>query len=135
MRKQAEFENYRRQSAKDLENARRFAVERLLTDLFPVLDGLAQAVRTYKDTADGEDPLVDGLRRTLRALDAALARHGITKIADSNVPFDSELHQPVSVEESDEVTEAVVPEIYVEGYRLGDTVLKPAMVRVIKPQE
>ena len=133
MRKQAELENYRRQVSKDMDNTRRFAVERLLSDLFPVLDGLAQAVRTYKDTPDNENPLVDGLRRTLRALDTALAKHGISKIGEAQVAFDSELHQPLTIDESPDVSEEIVAEVYVEGYRLGDTVLKPAMVRVLKP--
>jgi molecular chaperone GrpE len=134
MRKQAELENYRKLVAKDMDNARRFAVERLLTDLFPALDGLAQALATYKDTADGENPLLDGMRRTARALESALSRHGIEKINEAGVPFDGELHQPINVEDSSEVSEDTVAEVYVEGYRLGGTVLKPAMVKVLKPE-
>jgi molecular chaperone GrpE len=132
-RKEAELRNYRKRAQQDLEDARRFAVEGLLADLFPALDGLAQCARTYKDKVDGEDPLLDGVRRTVRALEGALLKHGVTKIGVADVPFDPSLHQALSVEASDDITEEVVAEVYVEGYRMGDVVLKPAMVRVVKP--
>lgn len=132
-RREAEFRNYRRRVQKDVEDARRFAVEALLADLFPALDGLAQAAASFKDTPDGENPLLDGVRRTVKSLDGAMLKHGIEKIGDAPVPFDGELHQALSVEDSAEVAEPTVVEVFVEGYRLGSTVLKPAMVRVVKP--
>jgi len=132
-RKEAELQNYRKRVYKDLDAARRFAVEALLVDLFPALDGLAQAVRSYADLPEGENPLLDGVRRTVKVLESALSKHGIEKINEAPVPFNPELHQALNVEESNEVTSETVAEVYVEGYRLGDTVLKPAMVRVVKP--
>lgn len=134
-RKEAELRNYRKRVQQDLADARRFAVEALLFDLFPALDGLAQAAEEFKDTAEGEDPLLDGLRRTVRSLEAALGKHGIEKINDAPVPFDAQYHQALSVEESANVDEETVVEVYVEGYRLGDQVLKPAVVRVARPLE
>jgi len=134
-RKEAELRNYRKRVQQDLADARRFAVEELLYDLFPALDGLAQAAQTYKDTADGENPLLDGVRRTARALESALSRHGIEKIAETGVPFDAEQHQPLTVDEDEETEQELVVEVYVEGYRLGDKVLKPAQVRVVKPAD
>ena len=133
LRKEAEMQNQRKRHLKDMENARRFAVEALLGDLFPALDGLAQAVQEYSATPESENPLLDGLRSTIRIIDNALGKHGIEKIHEAGVPFDSELHQPLSVEESDSVTEESVGQVFVEGYRLGDTVLKPAMVQVLRP--
>jgi molecular chaperone GrpE len=132
-RKEAELQNYRKRAYKDLDSARRAAVEALLADLFPALDGLAQAVRSYADTPEGESPLVDGVRRTVKVLEAAFSKHGIERINAAPVPFNPELHQALNVEQSDEVTADTVAEVYVDGYRLGDTVLKPAMVRVVKP--
>jgi molecular chaperone GrpE len=117
----------------DIEDARRFAVEGLLESLFPALDGLAQAAAQYKDVPEGENPLLEGVRRTAKVLEAALLKHGIEKIGASGVEFDPEQHQALKVEESDEVATDTVAEVYVEGYRLGHTVLKPAMVRVLKP--
>ena len=132
-RKEAELRNFRKRVEQDLEDARRFAAENLLSDLFPALDGLAQAASTYKDTPDGENPLLDGVRSTVKTLERALLKHGIEKIDAAGVPFDAELHQPLQVETSEDVQEETVVEVYVQGYKLGDVVLKPAMVRVAKP--
>lgn len=133
-RKEAELRNFRKRVEQDLEDARRFAAENLLSDLFPALDGLAQAASTYKDTPDGENPLLDGVRSTVKTLERALLKHGIEKIDAAGVPFDSELHQPLQVETSADVQEDTVAEVYVQGYKLGDVVLKPAMVRVLQPE-
>jgi len=132
-RKEAELRNYRKRNQQDLQDARRFAVEGLLADLFPALDGLAQAAHTYRDKPDGEDPLLDGVRRTVRSLEKALLRHGVEKINEAGVPYDSHLHHALNVEESADVTCETVAEVYVEGFRMGNVVLKPAMVRVVKP--
>jgi len=134
-RREAELQNYRKRVEKDMADARRFAVESLLSDLFPSFDGLAQAIETYKDTPDGDNPLLDGVRRTSRSLESALMKHGIEKINEAPVPFDPELHQALNVEQSNDVDVDTTAEVYVDGYRLGDTVLKPAMVRVVKPEE
>ncbi|MEZ5338514.1 MAG: nucleotide exchange factor GrpE [bacterium] len=133
LRREADIQNMRKRHMKDMETARRNAVESLLGDLFPALDGLAQATAGFSGTADGENPLLDGMRSTMRIIDNAFHRHGITKISESGVPFDSELHQPLSVEDSADVTEETVGQVFVEGYRLGESVLKPAMVQVLRP--
>lgn len=133
-RKEAELRNLRKRQEQDMADARRYAVEALLSDLFPALDGLAQAANTYKDTPPGENALLDGVRSTIRTLERALAKHGIERIEEAGVPFDSNLHQPLQVEENSDVSEETVGEVYVQGYKLGDVVLKPAMVKVVKPE-
>jgi molecular chaperone GrpE len=132
-RKEAELQNFRKRAAKDKEDARRFAVEGLLFDLFPALDGLSQAAHTFKDTPPGENPLLDGVRSTIRSLEEALKKHGIEKISEAGVTFDPNLHQPLTVEEAEDAESEVVAEVYTEGFRYGDKILKPAMVKVIKP--
>jgi len=132
-RKQAELENFRKRAVQDKDDAMRNAVEALLYDLFPALDGLSQAAHAFKDKATGQDPLLDGVRNTIKVLDLAFEKHGIERICEANVPFDSECHQALAVTESADVGVETVSEIYTEGYRLGRRVLKPAMVRVLKP--
>ncbi len=127
------FQNFRKRVSIDVEEGRRFAIEGLLESLFPALDGLALASAQYKATPDGENPLLDGLRRTVKIIENALLKHGIEKINACPAEYNPEIHQALSVEDSPDVTTETVVEIYVEGYRLGDTVLKPAMVRVAKP--
>jgi molecular chaperone GrpE len=133
-RKEADLRNFRKRVQQDLEDARRFAVEGLLIDLFPALDGLAQAAHTYRDKPEGEDALLDGVRRTVKALETALGKHGVEKINTAPAPFDPHRHQALSVENSAEASEDTVAEVYVEGYRMGDVVLKPAMVRLVRPE-
>ena len=132
-RKEAELRNYRKRVVQDMEDARRFAMEGLLADLFPAFDGLAQCAHTYRDKPDGDDALLAGVRRTIRALEGALARRGVQKINETSVPFDARLHHAISIEDSCDVTEETVAEVYSEGFRMGDIVLKPAMVRVVRP--
>lgn len=132
-RKQAEMENFRKRAIQDKADARRNAVEALLYDLFPVLDGLNQAIHTFKDRAQGEDPLLDGVRSSIKVLDSAFCNHGIERISEIGVAFDANLHQPLAVEESNEVDVETVAEIYTVGYRMGERVLKAAMVKVVKP--
>ena len=132
-RKEAEFRNYRAQERQRVEDARHFAVEGILHDLFPVLDGLAQALRSVEGSGRDDDPLLVGLRNTAKALEKALLKHGVEKIDEAGVDFDSELHQPVQVEVSDQVESDKVIEVYVAGYRLHGKVLKPAMVKVLQP--
>lgn len=132
-RKEAELRNFARRVQQEKDDARRFAVEELLADLFPALDGLAQCARTYRDQPDGADPLLDGVRRTVRVLESALLKHGVEKISEAGVPFDPQQHNALAVEESPEATAETVAEVYVEGYRMGNVVLKPAMVKVVRP--
>jgi len=132
-RKEAELRNFARRVQQEKDDARRFAVEELLADLFPALDGLAQCARTYRDQPDGADPLLDGVRRTVRVLESALLKHGVEKISQAGVPFDPQQHNALSVEASPDATTETVAEVYVEGYRMGGIVLKPAMVKVVKP--
>jgi molecular chaperone GrpE len=132
-RKEAELRNYRTRVKQDMEDARRYAIESLLHDLFPVHDALAQALSSFDSVTRGDDPLLDGVRNTAKALEKALLKHGVEKIDSAGVPFDSELHQPVQVETSDQVQTDTVIEVYVAGYRLHGKVLKPAMVKVLQP--
>jgi molecular chaperone GrpE len=132
-RKEAELRNYRSRVKQDMEDARRYAIESLLHDLFPVHDALAQALSSFDNVTRGADPLLDGVRNTAKALEKALLKHGVEKIDEAGVPFDSELHQPVQVEASDQVKEDTVIEVFVAGYKLHGKVLKPAMVKVLQP--
>jgi molecular chaperone GrpE len=132
--KEAELRNYRQRVRQDMDDARRFAVESLLHDLFPAMDALAQALAGFGTVQRGDDPLLDGVRNTAKALEKALTKHGIERIDATGVPFDSEQHQPVQVEASHEVTEDTVGEVYASGFRLGGKVLKPAMVKVLQPE-
>jgi molecular chaperone GrpE len=131
-RKEAELRNALRRGEEDRKAAVSNAIEGLIHDLFPALDALTQAVGAFKGAPEGDNKLVDGVRGTLKLLQKGLSKHGIEVIAESGVPFDGHLHQALQVEDGD-VQEETVAEVYSDGYRIGDRVLKPALVKVVKP--
>jgi len=132
-RKEAELRNALRRGVDEREHAVSNAIEALIHDLFPALDALAQAAGVYPATPEGENKLLDGVRGTLKLMKKGLSKHGIEIIGAVGEPFDGHLHQALQVEEGD-VADEQVAEVYAEGYRIGDRVLKPAMVKVVKPQ-
>jgi molecular chaperone GrpE len=131
-RREAELRNALRRGEDDREVAVQNALEELIADLFPALDALAQAAGAYKDTADGENKLLDGVRATVKLLQKGLSKHGIEQVGTVGEPFDGHLHQALVVEDG-EVERETVTEVYAEGYKMGERVLKPALVKVAKP--
>ncbi|OGK12321.1 MAG: nucleotide exchange factor GrpE [Candidatus Riflebacteria bacterium RBG_13_59_9] len=132
-RTQADLVNYRKRVESERLETRRFAIEDLIVDLMPVMDSLTQAAQVYNNVADSDNPLLDGVRRTISVLNKVLGKHGSQIIAEDDVPFDPTLHQPLLTETSDTVTTETVVEIYQQGVRIGDRVVKPAMVKVLVP--
>ena len=132
-RTQADLINYRKRVESERESYKQFAIEDLIFELVPVLDSLAQAEHLYKDTAPGENPLLDGVRKTRELLQKIFMEHGIETISETKIPFNPSMHQPLHSEPSPDVVVEMVAEVYQQGVRIGDRVIKPAMVRVLTP--
>ncbi|HET6604790.1 MAG TPA: nucleotide exchange factor GrpE [Xanthomonadaceae bacterium] len=127
LRERAEIENQRRRVAREAEQVRRFANERLLGDLLPVIDSLERALES-----DGEDAHVrQGVELTLKQLLKVAADHGLASIDPAGQPFDPERHQAMSTIESDAPAGTVV-QVYQKGWLLNDRLLRPALVVVAK---
>jgi molecular chaperone GrpE len=126
----AEMDNLRKRAARDVEAARRYGAERLLADLLPVADSLEAGLR-----AGGSDPakLAEGMAATLRLLEKALERHGLECIEPKGVAFNPELHQAMSVVDTEEAAAGTVVAVFQKGYRLNERLLRPAMVAVAGP--
>lgn len=126
LRERADLENQRRRLSRDLEQARRFANERLLSDLLPVLDSLDKGLE-----ADGDvKHLRDGVELTQRQLLKAATDHGLEVVDPAGMPFNPEHHQAMSmVPASGQVANTVV-QVYQKGYLLNQRLLRPAMVVV-----
>jgi len=125
-RSRAEFANYRRRTEGERALARALANQTLLAQFLPVFDDLQRAVAAVPDARD--DPLVQGLRLIERKFWGLLERQGVTPIDATGQPFDPTVHEAVdSVPGSAADT---VVEVYQGGYRLGQTLLRPAMVKV-----
>ena len=121
----AEYENYRKRTAKERENVFTDAYAEALTALFPVIDNLERAA-AY---ADGEN-VAKGVALTLKSVKETLDKLGVTEIEAEGKPFDPQLHNAVMHIEDPALGEGVVAEVLQKGYCRGDRVLRYAMVKV-----
>ncbi|MDH5821444.1 nucleotide exchange factor GrpE [Luteimonas sp. RD2P54] len=125
----ADLDNQRKRLARDLDNARRFANERLLADLLPVLDSLEAGLA---NASEGE-PLRAGVELTLRQLLKVAESNGLVPVAPApGDAFDPERHQAMSVADSDAVAPGAVAQLFQKGYVLNDRLLRPALVVVAR---
>ena len=131
LRLAADFENFKRRKAQEMEERSRYASERAAREMLPVLDNLQRAMAHVPESADRG--LIDGLTMVVREFESAFDRLGITAIPTEGERFDPSQHEAVMGEESASVdTDMVVQELQ-RGYRLHDRVLRPAMVKVVHP--
>jgi len=125
LRLAAEYENFRKRSAKERENIYSDAYADALCALLPIFDNLERAVKY----ADGES-LQQGVVLTLKGLTTTMEKLGITEIEAEGQPFDPNFHNAVMHIEDETLGESVVAEVLQKGYRRGDRVLRYAMVKV-----
>jgi molecular chaperone GrpE len=132
LRQAAEFENYKKRTSRDRDDAIRFAKESMIKDLLPIIDNLERAVAHAAGGGNGK-PLVEGVEMVLRSLVDALGRHGVTQISALGQPFDPAKHEAMAQLETDaHEPNSVVEELH-KGYMLHERLLRPALVTVAKP--
>lgn len=127
----AELDNVRKRAARDVDNARKFALERFAADLLAVCDSFEMGLATA-DTADA-DQLRTGSENTLKLLTATMDRFGVTEIDPEGEPFDPEFHEAVAMQPSGDVEPGSVMTVFQKGYSLNGRLLRPA--RVVVAQE
>jgi molecular chaperone GrpE len=127
-RTQADFENYRKRVARDSALAKERGVAMLAKELLPALDNLDRAL----DAAAQDDPLLDGVRLVRSELSSALARLGVESFSPLGESFDPVVHEAMATVEQppDGPSSGAVVEVYQPGYRLGESVIRPARVVV-----
>ncbi|MBS0898777.1 nucleotide exchange factor GrpE [Pantoea dispersa] len=132
LRAQAEIENIRRRAEMDVEKAHKFALEKFANELLPVIDSLERAL----EVADKENTelasMVEGIELTLKSLLGAVRKFGVEVVGETNVPFNPDVHQAMSMMESEEVAPNHVLMVMQRGYTLNGRLLRPAMVAVSK---
>ncbi len=129
LRERAELENQRKRLQRDLEQARRFANEKLLADLLPVLDNLERGLALEGSDNAG---LRSGVELTLRELSRVIDGNGLKVVDPVGQPFDPERHQAMSLVPSGEHPPNTVVAVMQKGYVLNDRLLRPALVAVSK---
>jgi molecular chaperone GrpE len=127
-RTQADFENFRKRVAREARAAQERGAATLAKELLPALDNLDRAL----EAADEGDPLLDGVRLVRAELAAGLARSGIESFSPIGEVFDPSVHEAVATapQEPGGSESGIVVEVYQLGYRLGDSVIRPARVVV-----
>ncbi|MER3436708.1 MAG: nucleotide exchange factor GrpE [Chloroflexota bacterium] len=123
----AEFANYRRRVDQERAQARELATRDLLRALVPIVDDFQRALTAVPDELR-HHPWVQGVHLIERKLVALLEREGVTPIDALGKPFDPGLHEAVATEPGS--TQNIVVEVYQQGYRHGQHLLRPAMVKV-----
>jgi molecular chaperone GrpE len=131
LRLTAEFENFKKRTAKERMELIKFANEGLLIEVVPVLDSLERAIRSAKENVS-MGSLVEGLELVRRLFTAFLEKAGVTEIRAQGGAFNPEFHEAISVVESGTYPDNTVVEEVQKGYLLNSRVLRPAMVRVAK---
>lgn len=134
LRARADFDNYRKRMAREMERVRKTAAEMLIHDLLPGIDNLDLALQHADDKSTG---LAQGVEMVFKQLRDALGGHGLTPIDALGKPFDPNVHEAVSQVPSDEYEKDHVAHVFQSGYTLGDVVLRPSKVVVStgKPDE
>ena len=131
LRALADADNARKRAQADIAQARKFAVERFVEDLVPVMDSLEAALAT---PSTGDAPLRSGVELTLKLLRSALERAGVSQIAPApGERFDPHRHQAMAAVESDAEPNSVVS-VMQKGYLLQDRVVRAALVTVAQPR-
>jgi molecular chaperone GrpE len=133
LRTAADFENYRKRSRRDVEDAQKKGTEELLKNLLPVFDNLERAVVHAEQAADAK-AISEGVRMVLKQFVDTLGRVGIARVAGVGEPFDPMVHEAVQqVETEDAAPGTVIAEVQ-PGYKMGERLLRAAMVVVAKPK-
>ena len=133
LRERAELENQRKRLARDVDMARKFANERLLSELLPVFDSLDAGL----GAASGDDAaaLRAGLDLTLKQLLKVAADNGLTVVDPVGEAFNPDLHQAISQADAAGVAPGSVVQVFQKGYLLNDRLLRPALVVVARHDE
>ena len=131
VRAQAEMENLRKRAARDVENAHKYALEKFTNELLPIMDslelGLSASVK-----AKNLDDLCKGMELTLEMFNTVMEKFGITMIEPKGEKFNPELHDAVSMQETNDSNSGIIIEVMQKGYTLNGRLIRPAMVVVAK---
>ena len=130
LRKQAEFENYRKRMEREKTEYFQFASAELMRELLNVLDSFDRAIRNASTEGADSENMLRGFELIYKQLQDTLGRFGLKAIEAKGQAFDPNFHQAVSTQATDAVQENTVIEELRKGYVLNGRLLRPAMVSV-----
>ena len=133
VRAHAEMENVRKRAQRDVESARKFAIEKFASELLGVRDSLELGLKAAEEQSGDYNKLKEGMDMTVRMLVSSMEKVGIEAIDPKGETFNPEFHEAVSTQPSDELESNTVADVMQKGYTLNGRVLRAAMVVVAKP--
>ena len=135
LRVSAEFENYKKRTAREMADFKKYANQSLLRELLPVIDNLDLAIKAAAEASDNTDAcLLDGVELTRKEILKVFENFHVEPIDALGKPFDPNFHEAVMREESDEHPENTVVNELQKGYLMHDRLLRPSMVVVAMPK-
>jgi len=130
VRLQAEFQNYKRRTEKEKSEIYKYANEKIVVELLAVMDNLDRALDSISHNADDHQNVLNGVEMIKKSFEDLLEKEGVQAIEAVDQPFDPNMHHAVMTEEKENCDADVVIEEFQKGYKLGDKVVRPSMVKV-----
>jgi len=133
LRVSADFENYKKRSAREMDDFRKFANQNLVKELLPIVDNLELAIKSANVNKNVDNSLLDGVDLTLKEILKIFEKYHIKPIEALGKTFDPRYHEAVMREETDKHPENVITNEMQKGYLIHDRLLRPSMVVVAAP--
>ena len=130
LRLQAELDNLRKRTLKDIESASKGSIERVFQEILPIMDSFELGVKVDTSTKEGVETFIEGQTATFKLFQSVLDKFLIETINPENMKYDPELHEVISMQDSDEIESGYIIEVIQKGYRLKNRLLRPARVIV-----
>lgn len=131
LRAKAEMENLRKRTLRDVENAHKYALDKFVNELLPVIDSLELGLSASED-AESMEHLREGMELTLKMFSSAMEKFGVKKIEAQGEKFNPEQHEAVSMQVIEGAESGTVVTVMQKGYELNGRLVRPAMVVVAK---
>jgi len=135
LRLQAELDNLRKRSERDLANAHKYALERFAVELLPVRDSMEMGLAAFDVENSDLGTLREGVELTLQMLTNAMTKFQIQEVNPENEPFNPDFHQAMSIQDRADLKPNTVVTVVQKGYLLNDRLIRPAMVIVSRVPE
>jgi molecular chaperone GrpE len=142
-RRQADFENFRKRTAKLQEDYRKLAIKDFACDIINVNDDINRAIEASDSLSTQENPassdssskdsFIEGIKLVSKRIEETLNKYGIEEIESENKPFNPNFHEALEIADSTDQNEDTVTKVYQKGFKLDEYVLRTAKVRVSKP--
>ncbi|MGM0524939.1 MAG: nucleotide exchange factor GrpE [Pseudomonadota bacterium] len=132
LRIQAEMENVRRRAAQDVDKAHKFGLEKFANELLTTVDNLERALTAAKEQQSVDKNFMEGVELTYKSLTSTLDKFGVKALGEEGEAFNPDVHQAMSMQESEEHANNTIIAVMQKGYELNGRLLRPAMVMVAR---